>query len=48
MIGRAGPMVVSLIVIFILLTALLNPEISVGLILIFLLILVIQRVAHSH
>jgi len=48
MIGKVGPMAVSLAVIFILFTAMLNPEVSVGLLLLFLVIMVIYRVSHSH
>ena len=48
MTNKPGILITSLVVIFILLTAMLNPEVSVGLLLVFLAIMVIYRVSHSH
>ncbi len=48
MIGKVGPMVVSLALIFIIFTAMLNPEVSVGLLIVFLTVMLIYRISHSH
>jgi hypothetical protein len=48
MVGKSGPMVFGFFIIFLLLTATVNPDVSVGLLVLFLAGLLVHRMRHSH